>query len=201
MNCAAGSFAYMFGATLCVSCDGGCFDPCADDSLAVDDAMIPSDTYLAAINVSSEGGISTGNTVTFKAGYDIVLKPGFSATNGATFTALIEGCDLTAPPPAAAPQAATDIPAADIRPPTNQLLVTPNPVFTQAKIQLHVAKPGPLQLRLFSGSGQEVMALELPGTMAGWREVTFYRGQMPAGLYHLVLLTGNETLSTTVVVR
>ncbi len=55
--------------------------------------IIPDNLYRASMNINSNGVISNGSSVTYKAGNNILLGNGFSAQAQSFFSAEISGCD------------------------------------------------------------------------------------------------------------
>ena len=59
----------------------------------VDDSPIISGIYQAGTELTSMGSINPGGVVTFKSGHHVVLKPDFTALQGAMLEIRIEGCN------------------------------------------------------------------------------------------------------------
>lgn len=83
----------------------------------------------------------------------------------------------------------------------NSLLVYPNPVTQQQFTLQWQALPGIYQLRLFSGSGQQVWQKQIPVTAAGIISQNVQLPDLPAGLYHLELNTGSSTRQHVILIK
>lgn len=167
---------------------------------------ISSAVYGAFIDIESSGIIPTGNTVTFKAGESILLKPNFYAQSGSAFLAQIENCDLTGSPIAknrfATPtliDGSKENKKKSLRP--TSFKVFPNPMSNQAQIQFQLPQEAVVSILLYDQTGK--MVKELLGSqkcLAGHYSLVVENENLPDGLYHLILQTPRERITKKVMI-
>lgn len=134
--------------------------------------------------------VSAGATVTFDAANTVVLKQGFSAANGSTFTAKIGGCT-----PAPLVDGDAIFATNDVVTEAYQLEVTPNPVANQATVRFYNPEEGYIAVSVYDFNGTLVETLHQQYAAQGWNNLTFFPRNLSAGLY-FVTLQSNDTIKT-----
>lgn len=177
-------------------------DECDCDSNNADDAMmeviglfgqIPTGLYKAGSEINSEKKVNTENEVTFQAGAQIVLKPGFFVEAGALFHALIAPCK---DPNALIEETkrtlaiATNFPEVHENHPL-ELSIAPNPLVNQTTLNFFLPTAELVSLFIYDQTGSIVrqvltsQALE----MGDYKMVLTKEDLKRSGFYYVVLQT------------
>ena len=165
--------------------------------------QIPTGLYKAGMELSAEGIVNTGNTVSLKAGESILLKPGFHAKSGSDLHAYIEVCVGASP-------FVEEDPTKDqlrLRPPTSanegtlSLKVSPNPFMHQTKLDFKLSQEEVISIRVFDQSGRMVKQVLSPQKRAaGNHEVILTNENLYGGMFFVMLQTSKELLVKKVIV-
>lgn len=124
--------------------------------------------------------------VRFEAANAISLLPGFSVTNGSVFKGIIDPCFVRS----------TLVATHEVDPALESLEVFPNPFTGSTKIRYSLYTSQTTSIQVYSATGQLVATPLPPQTRTeGEHELNFQAEKLPAGLYFLVLQTG-QSLST-----
>lgn len=160
-------------------------------------------SYQASNDLWTMGSVEIEGDITFRAGNNISLQPGFRVAAGATFTAQIEDCSSS--PEASMVREAT--PVSEWEAPVNELLISdklkvfPNPATDYFTVQFDLDQPTRVYLSLIDASGREVRQL-LTGTPmeAGSYMQEFSSIRLPGGMYWLRYRSELEVKSTRLMI-
>lgn len=174
---------------------------------------------IAIANVQVAQWIHANSTVTplpglkvvFDAHDEITLLPGFSAPEGSSFTALIEGCGGNNAQPqepvaalaAASQETPTQIASADLVDKTTQpkFLIAPNPFSGSTTVTYTLESEQLVSAQLLDMTGRLMSNPISPQRqVAGAHRFTLEANNTPAGLYFLVLQTGAKRQTQRVVI-
>lgn len=143
----------------------------------------------AAHWIHSNATVNAGAITVFHAGNEITLTDGFWAESGSDFHAFIQGCDfgLTGGDEDRAARQALE----NIEP--GQVTIAPNPFSGSTLITYQLPAEQPVAMLLLDATGK-LVATPMTAIMqaAGPHEFTLGAGGLPAGLYFLVLQTGEK---------
>ncbi len=148
------------------------------ESIVIDETNISDSTYRAT-TISSAGTVESGSEVTFAAASSVTLKEGFHAKAGATFTAMIEDCNVVNFQDETSEEVARLVTPLNVEQAGGKLdiKVFPNPMENQLIVQLKAFEEG--QLRLFDGTGKTHISRIVTGV------TTLNVNDLPAGIYFL----------------
>lgn len=170
--------------------------PCYDDvvlPLGMDTTITAVKTIRASGSITSIEIIDVGTPpgVTYKAGSFICLNPGFEATKGSIFTALIEGCSNLIP---------QDDPDFLVVPKEKPgLIIAPNPVAAELTLWFKLPKEGRARLQVISSTGQVVQVLADGLYQQGLHSISWNAGSLRSGLYFVTLQhNGQQTVQKMV---
>ncbi len=176
--------------------------------------------FETSTTVYAQHKIPTGNQVIFDAGQSLTFAPGFQATLGCTFRAVIDGCGGTVqslaspeeeewmleagyqkPDPGATESSAPVGTAAKIAQESAAFHVAPNPFLSSTTVTYTLPQDRPVTMQLFNLTGQ-LLATPLAHQIqpAGQYEQRLDLSAFSAGIYLLVVRTGEKT-STQRIVR
>lgn len=174
-----------------ISCGEGGFDAC-EDGFEGANQLAGNQTVNARFETNrrivADQKIQAATEVTYNAGESITLLPGFEVAAGATFHALIEGC---------VEEIIVDNPATDarIKLPQEAVITTdpsvkvyPNPMTTEATIDLQLPQPQKIHLAIYDLNGRQISDV-LTGQWLdkGQYTLNWYSESVEAGIYFLVL--------------
>lgn len=178
-------------------CDGG---KCDGNNLTINTtnngSFLPDDEYWAMSTLTSDITLSNVSEINYKAGSTIVLKEGFHAPNGASFSATIEQCQIQEDNlieqnlqlSSRANQLSEEI--------TMGLKITPNPFQYSTTIKYTLEKASTVNLRIYDMSGQLVKELVAQEKQSeGIHEYTF-ESKVDAGNFYFAVLTTPESVIT-----
>lgn len=164
----------------------------------IDLEAIPARTYKSRMNISSSGLIRPNASVTFKAGDQIDLAPGFHAEPGSDFLAMIEACtdnsiveNITSRTQLAHTTTAN---LSDL-----SLTVHPNPVANTTTITYVLPTTKKLAINLYSLDGQLIQAMFTGTKEAGMHLIEWQVAGLPSGMYFLSLETTTNRVMQKVV--
>jgi hypothetical protein len=138
-------------------------DEIADNEVSVSDKVFPSETFfdgeggdviaLESVTNSTTYDINSGAEVTWRAGTEIILAPGFTAEPGSVFNAYLDECTAL--------RLEEEDASEGITRQSGYLIASafPNPFSSETQLRLQVLKEGNLDIRLFDLSGKELMAV------------------------------------------
>lgn len=130
--------------------------------------------------------------VRFEAANSISLLPGFSVTNGSVFKGIIDPCFVRS----------TLVATNDVDPAMENLEVFPNPFTGSAKIKYTLLSTQTSSIQVYSATGQlSATPLPVQTQTAGEHELNFQAENLPAGLYFLVLQTGQSRSTKRIVIH
>ncbi len=179
-----------------------CNGPCTEEEMVINENLVPENHYKAGISITSAGIIGSGTTI-YQAGDVIHLLPGFHATAGNNFTAIIEPttCEESSNfNTEKAPNPTVNLSASTI--PyflKNELLVSPNPFYQTTKIDFKIASPQNVKLAIYSIDGQLISVLQKGGLPAGNHTKFFDGGVHKGGMYFVVLQTAKSVLTKKII--
>lgn len=143
----------------------------------------------AAHWIHSNATVNAGAITAFHAGNEITLTDGFWAENGSDFHAFIQGCDfgLTSGGEDRMPEQVQEITL------PNQVTIAPNPFSGSTLVTYHLPAEQQATLLLLDATGK-LLSTPVAAAMqaAGPHEFTLDAAGLPAGLYFLVLQTGEK---------
>ncbi len=161
--------------------------------------IIPSKVYTASASISTNQNVSISgsSTVSLFAGQHILLKPGFSVANGATFNAkIVSTCGQNN-----AQSFIFDNAISDDKNylKTDSWTIAPNPFNDQTTIQVYLAEDTPLVLNLYNATGQLMnQIVNFENAPKGWVTVPFTKKTSMNGLYYVQLITKNKVATKKV---
>lgn len=170
-------------------CTGTQID-CVDDE-QIDAAAIPARIYKSRMTISSSGLIRPNANVTFKAGDQISLEPGFYTEPGSDFLAIIETCTENSIVENVLSrtqlQNSTALHLNDL-----SLSVYPNPVAQDATITYVLPMTKHLAIRLYSLEGQLLQVMFTGTKEAGMHLIEWQTAELQKGMYFLSLETADN---------
>lgn len=181
-------------------------DDLSGGSCQINNLPIPTpqnNTTYQANNITSDGTVQAGHTVTFRAPQSILLSNGFEAKAGATFTAEIGSCTttLTSDSETAAVQSTNplnpNLGASITELQQANLTVFPNPISSNFTINLDIPEDDYLaQIKVYSVTGTLVnQPLSRQYLAKGTQRWTVDSHNWQSGIYLVVLQTENEVIS------
>ena len=130
--------------------------------------------------------IRVGADVTYDAGNQVHLRPGFKALLGSRFHAVIDGCGGNEK----INGEATSLDTNDI-----ELKVYPNPLSETANISYRLADDAEVTISLFDSTGKQVNnLLEKQAKQAGEHQQKLDASNLPTGIYYLNLQSTQTNL-------
>lgn len=141
--------------------------------------------------ITSTAKIENAN-VRFEAANAISLLPGFSVGNGSVFKGIIDPCFVKS----------TLVATNDVDLAPENLEIFPNPFTGSTKIRYSLYTSQTTSIQVYSATGQ-LSAIPLPAQTqtAGEHELNFQAEKLPAGLYFLVLQTGQSRSTKRMVIH
>ncbi len=129
--------------------------------------------------------ISGASTITYQAGDNIRLKPGFHAQSGTSFRAFINGC--TGPPLTGDDVESRNAAVGDALPAPGCM---PNPFGDALQVSFFLPEKAGVSLVLFDALGRPVLTqYQSTALEAGSQEISLPTAQLPSGVYYLELRT------------
>jgi len=176
--------------------DGG--EPCESDISFVENDVIPSKNYYAQDTISTTGNVALAENavVVFDAGNVIILRDGFTAGFGTTFTAKIMGCTPNPLPAVAFGEALAPANLEQLA-----LEIIPNPVFQSAVVRFYVPQDGFVTVKVYDLKGKLIETLHQQYAATGWNEVIFYPRYMGSGMYFATVQTNQSLVSKRLVIQ
>lgn len=160
------------------------------------------ETYRASYQLSFNGNIQKEDNITFYAGREIILKPGFHASVGSKFLAKIDiDCSEQANNLSISNydrNGGEELPKL-----TNDfvnLSVYPNPFKEQTNIKFIIPKNEQIKLSLYNIWGAQVKVLKNGFYNAGQHEIILNSKDLPIGTYYLTLQTKGDLVSKKLIV-
>jgi hypothetical protein len=181
---------------------------CSTEELVLFMDQINSGVYDDAEVIYAAGKLEEKGVVTFHASETISLLPGFKVTPGTTFKAALQACqsdDGKGLAPEDIHEASMDLAVGEQKVSELSqaaLRIAPNPVEKQSRIRYYLPKKtDQISLILMDVNGRKIRDLQ-PAHQAttGWQQVEFTTGDLPPGMYFLMLRVEDQLLSRPVVV-
>ncbi len=155
--------------------------------------------YCATDTIQSTSIIVANETITYEAGKTILLNVGFEVQSAATFLASIDPCCVPSPvqntPIATASKIVNSV---SILPIENlQIKVSPNPFESAITIEYEILEDSPATIILVNTVGQiqQIETINNIGTL------TIATAHLPAGIYFVQLLQGNQLVEMEKVIK
>ena len=146
--------------------------------------------YHAEESLESATHISEQSSVYFSAGESIRLLPGFTVERGAYFHAQIFSCSFSNV------RMLEDEEVAQLAEPEMgrersdlELMVFPNPLHDVSTVRFYLPEAGSTRIQVLDLNGQVLSRQDYLQLDAGWQETQFHAGNLPSGLYMLLLET------------
>lgn len=188
------------------------FSACVPEDETVNEESISTGTYRACNDLSSNGNVPPGESVSFKAGNSVILEGGFSVEEGATFSAetetvedqyCVEGIlgkeDITFRNSSTTPSITPfhnnqkTIPSSFIAP---SIEVYPNPTTGQLTVFWELDTSTEIKMELLNWSGKVVRTfLDKQKSASGQYEFTINLYEIPSGVYFLNTLIGTKYIN------
>ncbi len=165
--------------------------------------------YQAALSISSNIRVAASN-LTYDAGYAIILSPGFEASEGVVFRAVIDGCGGQVLPLISADADAwyaqtgtyeerlsnnlgTEKPVQEASAESLIQSIAPNPFSGSTTVTYFLQGEQQVAMNLMDATGK-LVATPLPAETQseGEHQLNLEAGSLPAGLYFLVLQMGEK---------
>jgi hypothetical protein len=153
------------------------------------------DLLARSVLFNSTSYIASSNSqVTFRAGDEIILNPGFHSENGSNFHAFIESCGDNNF--ARSNSITEDLSSKTQNSLINPLTIQPNPFDDVTRISVNLTEPSEIRLEVFDLLGNRV-AIITSGEQfpIGSHDFTFPGHQHNTGVYYLKLTTNKEHIS------
>lgn len=151
--------------------------------------------YHALEQINSTAIVSTTN-ISFKAGAEVILQPGFQAVAGSSLLVAIEDCPVTI----VAEKANIRSREAILLPTNSTIKIFPNPFFHSTTIQLELKKSTKIEVLVYDQMGKLMQSLvNNKSYEAGTHSIMFNANNLESGLYW-VQLVADQTITNTKVV-
>ncbi len=168
--------------------------------------------FEASMVVNSNAIIAAGNKITYDGGGEVLLNPGFQTKQGVVFQAVIEGCGGVCQM-AISPEMEQWIRDAENQHPnqeaseivTNNLVTTqtavkvdisPNPFTASATISYTLPAEQNVDIKIFNTVGKLVaQPIQQELQDAGLHEYAFAAGNLPTGVYFLIMQINGQKLT------
>lgn len=173
---------------------GNSFDQCTGDDLMLSDTIFNDELERGSNTIQSTSIIEATANAIYSAAQSITLRPGFQARNGAQFTASVEPCDPV--PESAGGDARISTP-----PQESKLVISPNPLSQEARIQFYVAEASEeTQLSVRNMNGQLVRHHIFQSFDQGWQEWLLQAHELPTGMYFVTLQTPSSLTTKKIMI-
>ncbi len=181
-------------------------DPCPAD-LVLSGPLSGTDTYAASNTITSTNTISSGSNITFSAGSLITLNPGFSVVTGASFNAIMNGCNArvgrevvevtgTFEPGIEKGEEAV------VHPNLGYAVGNyPNPFRSHTWVTFQLAQDAGVSLEVFDLKGERVAVILMnDDRTAGTHTISFNGDELAPGQYLMRYTAGEQVLNHRMVV-
>jgi hypothetical protein len=130
----------------------------SDNDLDIPEIALQSQTIASKKNIRSRGRINNGSKVNFFAGESIILRPGFSVSAGAEFSARIQDCiDVSSNTNSSTLDLDIDI-ESPVTTSIKDIRIYPNPFTSTINIEIDGAN-SPIDIGIYSIQGQLIRTL------------------------------------------
>lgn len=154
---------------------------------------VPAADHKAKNTIVSNGMVSPGDTVLFKAEKSITLLPGFKAAYGSSFGARTDSCTIEGLSLDSDPFAESRAEELSEEVPTMSSAVYPNPFHNLCTLNVELAESRQVSLTLISPHGHTVRQLLTNEHLsAGNHQLTIDASRLPVGVYVLELRSGEN---------
>lgn len=160
---------------------------CMEDDLAISGTATDNTIEWGKNTVNATATIPDGKISHYKAGNTIRLLPGFSAQSGSKFSAKIEECEMPAEDPPYADPGYYLLPRSEI-----DFTVYPNPIDQTTKISWQIEQGAEVNINLYSISGILIRNLTAQSFGSGQHSLDVDLGELPSGMYVMVLQVGGS---------
>ncbi|MFK7983451.1 MAG: 3-coathanger stack domain-containing protein, partial [Saprospiraceae bacterium] len=173
---------------------------CNGTDLQISGNPIVAGDYKASNIITANGTVGTNTAVTFQAGTNITLQPGFTVEPGANFAAIIAQCAATNFTETDFSKMNVDN-TAILKEETVSLKVQPNPFRYQTTLVLNLSKSEIVNLKVFDQSGRMIKELLKDKALTtGKHEVLLTNDLLKGGLYYISFQTETEHLMKKAIV-
>lgn len=156
-------------------------------------------TYHASFQISSNGSLRQGDSITFYAGHVIILKAGFFAPSGSSFIAEIDqDCSNKNNRLVKLNSSKTGTSNLNKQTYSNkvstdlELAIFPNPIKEKMTISYFLSKKEDVKLTLYNSWGRAVRVLQNENLPKGNHQITFLNQNLVTGTYYITLQTAQE---------
>lgn len=160
--------------------------------------QITTGEYKAGYELTADEVVNAGNTVTLRAGVQVLLKPGFHAKAGSDVHAFIAPCvvpSVLIENDEIVEQSFITLPSTDELGPTD-LTIAPNPFRETTMINFRLGAMVEGSVALYDQTGRQLKILLSPRTMeVGDYNIQLDRENLQAGMYLVVLQTAKERIT------
>ncbi|MEM8524245.1 MAG: T9SS type A sorting domain-containing protein [Bacteroidota bacterium] len=184
--------------------DGNGGGSCATDLTYTTATTVAAGMYQVSNNIETgvDGmtvnvDIEAGATVVFDAGNAVILRAGFTAANGTTFTAKIGGCTPSNLDEEELIEARNEEVLVAQK---MQLEVIPNPAFHKASIRFYNPAGQYVDIKIYDLNGKMVEHLHQQYAMKGWNQTEFYPSHLSSGIYFVSVQTKDSIRTERLVV-
>lgn len=160
--------------------------------------------YMSATTINAAGQINSGSTVTMQAENLVKLNANFHAKSGATFSAIIGTCSLSAiiseEEEPIETQRIRSSPIDQSNPKEIVLQIRPNPIRDYAVIRFYTADKSKASISIVNLNGQ-LLTQQTTDSAEGWNMTQLEANQLPTGTYLVVLTTETGRWTEKIVVQ
>lgn len=139
--------------------------------------------------------------ITFKAGQEITLNPGFEVELGAEFEAIITNCDVSGFTETTEREESYNFENGNhLQSSSNSLSIFPNPFYNRTTIRYTVTQSDRVSMFVSDLNGKKVAeVVDGISTTKGTHELEFNSGDLSEGLYFLTVVVGDERMTEKLV--
>ncbi|HMQ07484.1 MAG TPA: zinc-dependent metalloprotease [Saprospiraceae bacterium] len=166
----------------------------------------PGNTVAAIQQITSNWSINPSSNpalITFKAGGQVILQPGFHAMAGSQFQAYIEACPGSLVEYFETNQLLQPLLMAKDKliEKTSKLTVYPNVASINTTIEIEIEREGEIQLMIFNQSGQVIKQLLTRTTLtSGIHTYDLNLETIPVGVYYITLVSSGDIQTKRLIV-
>ncbi|MFN0083024.1 MAG: zinc-dependent metalloprotease [Ferruginibacter sp.] len=160
------------------ACLTSCLTTCATNlTISTNITTTAVTKYEASGIIAATNLLSSGTNVTYDAGQEIILQPGFIATSGSNFITVLDGCDNLR-------ESAEITSNQNISATFFQVTIYPNPVTDAFYVTYTLTQTENIEISLWDMMGKKVSVLFPSQTQtAGEYYHTFSLDKLPSGMY------------------
>lgn len=181
---------------------------CSNEELVLFMDEINSGTYEDAEAIFAAGELEPNAKVSFRASATINLLPGFKVLQGSTFNASLQACEQVgenALTPTGMEETTLDRPIDGPGTTTRfrtDLEIAPNPIVGVSLIRYYLPENAEkVSLLLMDVNGRKMRDIQPENLgVAGWQQTNLYAGDLPSGMYALLLRVDDHLLTQQVMI-